>query len=154
MSTTTTSAATTSATCKPASINILPTNDAACAFPATASNATDIADKCCSPATVHHYADDCGLYCLAQDQDLGDLLNCLTSNGVRHGQVICNDRLNATATGTDTDTATPSKTKNGDEGAEATSTSSEAAAAGNVRISKGGMGVLGVLLGSVLLGAF
>lgn len=95
-------------------------------------------DKCCSPASVEHYSDDCGLYCLAQEQSLGDLLDCLRHEGARNGDVFCNDQLNATAT------ADPTASKTG---SAAEAMESEGAAG---RVGIGGWGVLGIVLGSVL----
>lgn len=135
MTTATTTAAAATSTCGP-STYILPTKDAACAIPNTA-NHTSIMDKCCSPASVEHYSDDCGLYCLAQEQSLGDLLDCLRHEGARNGDVFCNDQLNATAT------ADPTASKTG---SAAEAMESEGAAG---RVGIGGWGVLGIVLGSV-----
>lgn len=142
--TTTAASASATSTCGPGTF-VLPTKDAACALPNT-SNHTTIMNKCCTPASVEHYSDDCGLYCLAQEQSLGDLLDCLTQNGARNGEVFCNDQLNVTAT-SDVTGSGASKTGSGKE-----ATGSEGAA-GRVRgIGIGGLGVWGVVLGSVVLG--
>lgn len=140
---TTTSAASSSQTCS-GSIYVLPTQDSACALPNT-NNASSIMDKCCSPASVESYFDDCGLYCLAEKQSLGDLLDCLTENGAKDGDVFCNDQLNATATAD----VTASATKTGSSGSGPTSTDSGAGS-----VSKGGLGLLGIVLGATVLGAF
>lgn len=142
---TTTTASSSSQTCSSGSgsIYVLPTQDSACALPNT-NNASSIMDKCCSPASVESYSDDCGLYCLAQKQSLGDLLDCLTDNGAKNGDVFCNDKLNATATAD----ATGSATKTGDS-SDPTSTDSGAGS-----VSKGGLGLLGIVLGATVLGAF
>lgn len=140
---TTTSAAASSQTCS-GSIYVLPTKDSACALPNT-NNASSIMDKCCSPASVESYSDDCGLYCLAEKQSLGDLLDCLTENGAKDGDVFCNDQLNATATAD----VTGSATKTGSSGSDPTSTDSGAGS-----VSKGGLGLLGIVLGATVLGAF
>lgn len=143
----TTSASSSSPTCN-GNIYVLPTQDSACALP-NKDNATDIMSKCCSPASVTHYSDDCGIYCLAQEQSLGDLLDCLTDNGARNGDVFCNDQLNATATAD----VTASATKTGGDG-DATSSSTDSAGSVGVGVSKGGLGVVGVVLGAVVMGAF
>lgn len=143
----TTSASSSSPTCN-GNIYVLPTQDSACALP-NKDNTTDIMSKCCSPASVTHYSDDCGIYCLAQEQSLGDLLDCLTDNGARNGDVFCNDQLNATATAD----VTASATKTGGDG-DATSSSTDSAGSVGVGVSKGGLGVVGVVLGAVVMGAF
>lgn len=55
---------------------------------------------CCKSADVVSYADDCGLYCLAQDQTVGDLLQCMYAQGIGYSEAFCNGTANATATGT------------------------------------------------------
>lgn len=59
--------------------------------------------------------------------------------------MFCNDQLNATATAD----VTGSATKTGDSGSDPTTTDSGAG-----RVSKGGLGLLGVVLGATVLGAF
>ena len=76
---------------------------------------------------------------------MGDLLDCLTENGAKDGDVFCNDQLNATATAD----VTASATKTGSSGSGPTSTDSGAGS-----VSKGGLGLLGIVLGATVLGAF
>lgn len=78
---------------------------------------------------------------------MGDLTKCLTDNGAGFGDVFCNDKQNATATASVTSTAT--STSSGSSG-----TSTETGMASSTRVSKSGLGILGVVLGSVILGAF
>lgn len=138
---------------------ILPVQDAACALPNT-GNYSAVMDKCCEPAKVSKFNDGCGLYCLAQEQSTGDLLECLESNSAAtiHGQVFCFGNMTATATA-----AVPSSTgKDGKETGTATGTGADATATGDENmgvamkqpLSKGGLGVLAVLGLSALLSVF
>ncbi|KAF9883907.1 hypothetical protein FE257_002650 [Aspergillus nanangensis] len=135
---------------------VLPIQDAACGLPKT-GNYTDVMDKCCSPAKVTKYDDDCGVYCLAQDQSVKDLLDCITSNAgpTVHGDVFCSGNMSATATA-----AVPSKT--GDKTGTATNTGAQATSTGDDEnnavmkqtLSKGGMGVLALMGLSALMSVF
>ncbi|KAJ6011712.1 hypothetical protein N7522_002067 [Penicillium canescens] len=53
--------------------------------------------SCCGDATTHKYNNDCGIYCLAQGQDVKKLQTCLTSKSGNYN-VFCNAAQNATAT--------------------------------------------------------
>jgi hypothetical protein len=100
MSTTTTataSAASASSTCQ-AKLYDIPTMDAACAMPNSNSTYLDLMTTCCGSAPVISYS-NCDYYCLAQDQTVGDLAECLIK-GSEAGQAWCNTNANATATGT------------------------------------------------------
>ncbi|KAH6695222.1 hypothetical protein F5X68DRAFT_272647 [Plectosphaerella plurivora] len=77
----------------------IPTLDASCAMP-YGGNHTDIFTKCCGDANVISYYDDCGIYCLAVGQSVGDLTSCLLREGAVDGQVFCGGEVNATATET------------------------------------------------------
>lgn len=125
----------------------IPIKDAACAVPNT-GNYTDIMDKCCGPAKVTKYDKDCGIYCLAQEQSLGDLTDCFRDNGAKDGEFFCNkEKMNATATA-----AVPSASKTDSAAKE---TGSEGAAVHAMQpVSKGGLGVFAMLCVSVVLGAF
>lgn len=147
MSSTTTSVSSTSTACA-GNGWILPTQDSACGL-LNHSNATSIIDQCCTPASVEKTDGDCSLYCLAQEQSVGDLTKCLTDNGADFKDVFCNDKPNATATASVTSTATSTSTSSGSSG-----TSTESGIATRGVVSKSGMGILGVVLGSVILGAF
>lgn len=149
MSSTTTSVSSTSTACA-GNGWILPTQDSACGL-LNHNNATSIMDKCCTPASVEKTDGDCSLYCLAQEQSVGDLTKCLTDNGASFGDVFCNDKQNATATASVTSTATGTATGTG---SSSSGTSTESGMASSARVSKSGLGVLGVVLGSVILGAF
>ncbi|OJI99295.1 hypothetical protein ASPVEDRAFT_508257 [Aspergillus versicolor CBS 583.65] len=116
-STTTTTASTATSLCH-AKLYEIPSRDAACAMPMNNAYHTLMTD-CCGSASVIPYS-DCDYYCLAQNQTIGDLAECLIK-GSAAGQVWCNTNANATATGT------PSATK--DEKSDPTG-SNEAAATG------------------------
>ncbi|KAL2811422.1 hypothetical protein BJX63DRAFT_444103 [Aspergillus granulosus] len=94
---TTTTAASATSTCH-AKLYQIPTTDAACAMPNTNSTYLDLMNDCCGSASVISY-DNCDYYCLAQDQTVGDLAECLIK-GSEAGKVWCNTNANATATGT------------------------------------------------------
>lgn len=74
----------------------IPVTAPACAIP-YGGNHTDIMSACC--AQVVSYYNDCGLFCLAQGQTVGDLTNCLYSQGAAYQDVFCNDKTTAMATG-------------------------------------------------------
>lgn len=85
----------------------IPTQDAACAMP-YGSNHTDIMSRCCDSANVISYYDDCGLYCLAIGQDVGNLTQCLFDNGAADTDVWCRGNQTQTATETGDGGAAPS----------------------------------------------
>ncbi|KAL4753459.1 hypothetical protein BDW72DRAFT_201582 [Aspergillus terricola var. indicus] len=121
MSTTTTASAT--STCVPKLYEI-PTHDAACAMPNSNSSYADLMSSCCGTASVISYS-DCDYYCLAQNQTVGELAECLIK-GSRAGEVWCNTNANATATATASATSTASTSVNGSENASETGESAEA----------------------------
>ncbi|KAJ9213300.1 hypothetical protein DTO166G4_5107 [Paecilomyces variotii] len=145
-------AASSSAACG-AKLYEIPIKDAACAVPSK-DNYTDVMKECCKVASVHSYDNNCGLYCLAQEQSVGDLSSCLTSHGVKYGDAFCNTNSSATATAkVSSSEATSSATKTG---SSASSTSSHNAAAAVVppqAISKSGLGLLALLFCSTVMGA-
>ncbi|KAL2693521.1 hypothetical protein Neosp_000081 [[Neocosmospora] mangrovei] len=87
MSTTTTTAAATATT---ACTNLYdsPNQDTTCAMPYT-GNHTDIMKKCCGDAQIVSYHNDCGIYCVALDQTISDLADCLYENGAPWEAVFC-----------------------------------------------------------------
>lgn len=105
--TTTTTATAAAASCH-AKLYEIPTRDAACAMPMNSTYHTLMTD-CCGSASVISYS-DCNYYCLAQNQTVGDIAECLIK-GSAAGQVWCNTNANATATGTAS--ATASATEDG-----------------------------------------
>lgn len=158
MSVTTTSASATS-TCTPSWK--MPIRDAACAAPAQ-GNSSDAFDKCCKSAPINKYNDGCNMYCLALGQSQDDLSSCLTSNGIRFGQVFCasgnssatatssptSTRSSETSSTTSTSTSTSSSTTSGSSASE----TSEGAAVINQPITKGGLGLLAMMFCSALFG--
>lgn len=159
MSKTVSSAAATSTACS--NLYDTPVQDAACAMP-YGGNHTKIMLACCNDADVVSYYNDCGLYCLAVDQTVSDLSDCLYGKGAPWGDVFCKGNNSATATATgqvkipasasasviSSDTA--SKSKESDEAA-ASATSSKGAAPGMTPQS--GVNTLGLAIGALLLSA-
>ncbi|KAL2849837.1 hypothetical protein BJY01DRAFT_245775 [Aspergillus pseudoustus] len=158
MSATTTSSAAAATCTGGVSSWILPVQDAACGLP-SAGNASAIMDKCCGIADVTSFNDDCGLYCLAQGQNVGDLLHCIEDAGAIPGQFFCTANQTATATA-----APPSQTSDNDDDDDNNSTStsdndaaepSESDNAGlrlSQPVSKTGLGVIAMLFCSALFG--
>lgn len=147
MSTTTTSALATATVCG-ASVYQLPITDAACAAKIS-GNMTSVFDTCCKGNSPVKYDSDCGIYCLAQEQTVAELSNCLMSKSNNYRDVFCEGMQNATATAAATTTRTTSTSTSTHSG---TSTSTNAASVNGV--SKGGLGVLAVLVCSGVMGLF
>lgn len=130
----------------------IPTTDAACASYAS-ENMSSAFTQCCKGNGPVQYDNGCGIYCLAQEQTVQDLANCLMSRSNNYGGVFCNDNQpNATATTPPSSTpgiatSTPTGT-----GGIATSTSNHNSAVMGASVSKMGMGVLALLFGSTLMG--
>ncbi|KAI1267802.1 hypothetical protein F5Y18DRAFT_271344 [Xylariaceae sp. FL1019] len=78
----------------------IPIVEAACAVP-FGGNHTDAMSACCKSADVVSYSNDCGLFCIAEDQTIKDLQDCLFDEGVAYQSVFCNANLTATATNTE-----------------------------------------------------
>ncbi|RYO75737.1 hypothetical protein DL764_010336 [Monosporascus ibericus] len=78
----------------------IPTRDVACAVPFSVggNDYMDIMAQCCGAADVVSYRGNCGLYCLAVDQSVTDLTDCLHDAGADWGTVFCNANGTATAT--------------------------------------------------------
>ncbi|RYP62051.1 hypothetical protein DL769_007476 [Monosporascus sp. CRB-8-3] len=78
----------------------IPTQDFACAVPFSVGDKdyTDIMTQCCGAADVVSYRGDCGLYCLAVDQSVTELPECLPDAGAAWGEVFCNGNGTASAT--------------------------------------------------------
>ncbi|PWY75487.1 hypothetical protein BO70DRAFT_381177 [Aspergillus heteromorphus CBS 117.55] len=148
MSTTTTATASTP-TCTTTRY-VLPIQDAACALP-NSGNFSSVMSTCCNPAPVTKYDNDCGLYCLAEKQSVKDLLSCLQTNGAVT-EAFCSGNLTATATAKvsgSSSTSTGTKT-----GSSATSTETKKSMGTDVKVSKAGLGVLGLLVLAGLVGGF
>ncbi|KAJ5633275.1 hypothetical protein N7490_009614 [Penicillium lividum] len=146
MSTTTTSLASTATACT--NVYQLPTTDAACAA-VISGNMTSVFDTCCKGDKPVKYDNDCGIYCLAQEQTVDKLLVCLQTEGKNYQDVFCNDKLNATATAKATTTAKETTTKTSTS--TSTSTSTKNAAVGQP-VSAMGLGILAMVVFSGVLG--
>ncbi|KAI1485563.1 hypothetical protein F5X96DRAFT_659446 [Biscogniauxia mediterranea] len=163
---TTTTAASASATATGCgNLYDIPAHDASCAM-AYGGNHTDIMAQCCGSADVVSYYDGCGLYCLAVDQTVGDLTDCLYARGAAYQDVFCYGNTTATATATDAtlpasasasvvSTAGSSSSTSGassSDGAAATGTDSPGSAAAGLRPDYGVVKV-GVAIGALLVSA-
>lgn len=152
-STSTSTAATASSTACGAKVYDIPTTDAACAVPSK-GNYSDVMHECCKVASVTSYDNDCGLYCLAQEQSVGNLTSCLTSHGVSYGDAFCNQNTTATATAkVSSSSTTSSSTKTGSAASSTAKGNAAAAVVMPQTVSKTGLGILAMLFCSTVLGA-
>lgn len=133
----------------------IPVHDAACAV-AFGGNHTDVMSDCCKSADVVSYADDCGLYCLAQDQTVGDLLTCMYGQGIGYSDAFCNGTANATATETGSGSlssgasvvaSASSGTKTSGSGSASSETAASGASRGIKLTMSGGMVSVMLLMG-------
>ncbi|KAI9166279.1 hypothetical protein HJFPF1_02378 [Paramyrothecium foliicola] len=144
-----------------------PVRDAACAVPYDKENIEHMKD-CCNDAEVVAYYSNCGLYCLAQDQSVKDLTDCLYEKKIAYQDVFCRGNETATATGSGTAdlaaTASASVIASGSDDdsddkndSNRNSDSSDSNGSGNgdgdSAASKPGAGILGVTVGALLLSA-
>ncbi|KAJ4301899.1 hypothetical protein N0V90_003995 [Kalmusia sp. IMI 367209] len=150
-----------SSACTTTSFSEFPTKDSACAVGGTSgfpSNYSDILKDCCKSAPVESWGNDCALYCLAADQSIADLQKCWQEGGVKAGDIFCNGASNATATGAVSGTAGGAKEtgQTGSKTGGASSATGTPGAAWKVEpqgVSKAGVGMLCLVLGSAMLGA-
>jgi hypothetical protein len=150
MSTTTTSVSATNTASCGGSVWQIPTTDFACAA-IISGNMTDAMDDCCKDASPKKYDNDCGIYCLAQGQDIGTLQSCISKKSGNYHDVFCNtSRQNATATAAASKTSTSTGTHTG----TTTSTSTHNAAVANQPVSKSGLGLVALMFGSAFMAAF
>ncbi|KAL2882850.1 hypothetical protein SGCOL_001540 [Colletotrichum sp. CLE4] len=158
----------TSSTVCTASLYDTPEHDRVCAMP-YGGNHTDIMSACCNDADVVSYYANCGLYCLALDQSVKDLQDCLFEQGAGYTDVFCRDNGNVNASATATGNVDPpasaqasvvasggsgsggSSSASG-SGSSSSSTSSANAAAAGVRVPAG-VNTLGLTIGALLLSA-
>jgi hypothetical protein len=148
-STTTTALSTSTAACG-ATVYQIPVTDAACAAKIS-GNMTSVFDTCCKGDSPVKYDSNCGIYCLAQGQTVADLSDCLMSKSNNYQDVFCEGKQNATATAAATTTRS---TGTSTSTTTATSTTTSTNAAGVNGVSKGGLGVLAVLVCSGIMGLF
>ncbi|KAL0934964.1 uncharacterized protein CTRU02_209555 [Colletotrichum truncatum] len=152
-----------------------PSRDANCAMPYGGNN-TEILKKCCKDADIISYYDNCGVYCLALGQSVGDLTTCLFENGASHKAVFCRGNLTASATATgnadlpasakatvvasggasrasDDEDSSRTATRGTGTGSSSTSTSTSSANAAPGVYPPAGINTLGLTLGALLLSA-
>ncbi|KAJ5219644.1 hypothetical protein N7468_008848 [Penicillium chermesinum] len=155
MATTTgTAASSTTSTCPPSYEYPKGFSDAACAA-VVSGNITDIFDHCCKGDAPTTYNDGCNIYCLAQNQNVGDLTHCLINSGARPVDVFCqptNGSATATVAPSTTADSTSTGTATGTKTSGATSTSTKNAAIGTQPITKTGLGVVAMVFCSALMG--
>lgn len=160
----TASAPSATGTCASPSLYDIPVSDTACGVP-YGGNHTEVMTKCCKSADVVSYAGDCGLYCLAIDQEVKEITDCLYENGIAWQDAFCNGDSNDTATATENSSPTATGASVVGDGASASRTGasasssstggSDSSAAAPVRgVSAVGLTVSGLLLSSVMLGVF
>ncbi|KAI0509706.1 hypothetical protein F5B22DRAFT_615702 [Xylaria bambusicola] len=111
-----TPSATPSSTC---GVNLydIPISEPGCAVASNSAH-QDAMEACCKSADVISYYDNCGLYCVAADQTIKELQDCLFGEKVAYNAVFCNAPNNATATNTDPEipaTASASVVSGGDD---------------------------------------
>ncbi|KAK3302965.1 uncharacterized protein B0T15DRAFT_260022 [Chaetomium strumarium] len=165
----TAAASATSTACGGALVYDIPVQDASCAMP-FGGNHTDIMAKCCGSADVVSYYNNCGLFCLSQDQTVRELMDCLFKEGAADNAVFCRGNTTASATGSATDlpaSASASVVATGGSGAKtsggtsgtasgsgsaATSTTSDNAAPGS-SVPSFGNGFTGLAIGALLFSA-
>ncbi|CAL5866709.1 uncharacterized protein PFLUO_LOCUS919 [Penicillium psychrofluorescens] len=146
----------TAASCGVANGWNLPSSDPACASRIT-GNITDVFNDCCGQATPHKYANDCGIYCLAQGQDIGMLRSCLQTKGDNYHDIFCNTvNASATATGAGvsntSSTSATSATSATKTGSGSSASHTKNAAFVNQPVSKTGLGVFALVFCSALMG--
>lgn len=147
----------------------IPVKDASCAVP-IAGNYNDQIKKCCGDdAPIISYNNDCASYCLAVDQTVKDLTECLYDGGVKWKDVFCAGNETATATGeatggataaTKTKTASASGTDTGTSTARSENSSTTTSTGGAVSsffqgwpVSKGTISIFAFLLSAAVAGA-
>ncbi|KAH7142104.1 hypothetical protein EDB81DRAFT_797881 [Dactylonectria macrodidyma] len=100
MSSTTTSAAAQTSTCEGGqNLYNTPVQNSLCAMP-YGGNHTEIMTACCGTADIVSYYNDCGIYCLATDKNVSEIVQCLYKKGAAWDDVFC--KGSGTATGTAT----------------------------------------------------
>jgi hypothetical protein len=98
MSTTVSSASAPSAsTACAAQLYNQPNQDNTCAMPYKESY-IPMMEKCCGDAKVISYYDNCGIYCVALDQTIGELNKCLYDAGAADPDVFCSGSKKTTKT--------------------------------------------------------
>ncbi|CAH0056405.1 unnamed protein product [Clonostachys solani] len=157
VSTSSAAAPSTSAVC--ANIWQTPNEDKNCAMPRTDKN-VDYMKKCCKSAQIVSYYNDCGVYCLAVDQTIEDLIDCLKGEGAGDTDVFCRGVGNDTASATDVGSLDPTITASIIAGATSSSSSgkddnnSDNKEDDKGAAVKGTVSMLGLAIGTLLISAF
>ncbi|KAJ5885406.1 hypothetical protein N7495_009916 [Penicillium taxi] len=114
---------------------------------------TTVFDLCCKGSGPVRYNNDCGVYCLAQKQDIYSLGKCLTQKSHKSSEIYCNAPANATATASvNPSIAAITSTPTSNLTSSFTSTPTYNAAASNQPLSKASIGFIAMLFCSTLAG--
>ncbi|OBS17686.1 hypothetical protein FPOA_09419 [Fusarium poae] len=74
-----------------------PNQDNTCALPYK-DEYLPMMEKCCGDAKIVSYYDNCGIYCVALDQTIGELSKCLFGEGAGDADVFCSGSKKTTKT--------------------------------------------------------
>ncbi|KYK56240.1 hypothetical protein DCS_08210 [Drechmeria coniospora] len=136
----------------------MPIRDSACAMPYS-DRGVNIMSNCCKDASVVSYYDKCGLYCLAQGQNVGSLTDCFYREGASYQDVFCSGGRSDVARGTGTGTIVEPNAfpvvvpKTGPAASQLSASPSASPSSANTRM-QGPAGAVGVAIGAILLSAF
>lgn len=131
--------------------------------------------SCCGDASIVSYDDDCGIYCVALDQTISDLIECLMEEGAEKkpqdvfcsgnttesktedGNVPATAGVSVVATGGNGGESNHDEDERGSESATSTSSSDESSETGSGAAGGGGMSSISltaVVGGSMMLLCF
>ncbi|RGP76004.1 hypothetical protein FSPOR_398 [Fusarium sporotrichioides] len=178
MSTTVSSASSPSAsTACAAQLYNQPNQDNTCAMPYK-KEYLSMMEKCCGDAKIVSYYDDCGVYCVALDQTIGELSKCLFDAGAANQDVFCSGSKKTTKTkdadvpataeasvvsskdddkdGDDEDSSSAASSSGTATGTASSSseTSSETGNAAPSLAPKSGISTIGLAIGALLFSSF
>lgn len=154
MTSTTSAASPTNTACLGSKVYDIPVQDPAVGI-LFGGNHTDIMKTCCKSADVISYYGDCGLYCLAIDQSVQDIINCCYKNGAPYTDVFYRGTVNASATATGTSLPTGAQASVVATGGSGKSDgmASETGKSGAERTVGVEMSTLGLSIGALLFSA-
>ncbi|KAF5651400.1 uncharacterized protein FTJAE_147 [Fusarium tjaetaba] len=160
MSSTTSSAAAQTSTCKGGqNLYNTPVQNSLCAMP-YGGNHTEIMTKCCGTADIVSYYDNCGIYCLASNKNVSQIVKCLYENGAAWEDVFCKGSGTASGTATAIPTeasiiATGGSSATGTKSSTKTASSTSAASNGAVPSfsPQSPFRTVGFVIGSLLISA-
>jgi hypothetical protein len=141
--------------CATQSFSEFPTRDSACSVGGTSgfpSNYRDIFDTCCKSAPVETWSNDCALYCLSVDQNVGDLQKCFQDEGIQPALIQCNSASNATATGSPSSTNGASRPSSSGE-SNSNGDNQEGAAMPVQGVTKAGLSIMILVVVSAVFGS-